>query len=239
MKKYSVYVFAILFLGLYACSKNAENEPEKTANQNLPARYHKVTVIDHMNASNYSYIQCQENGNKFWIAVQQMPVENGETLYFSKSMEMKNFKSETLKRTFKSILFVEDISKTVPNKSEEIKEAHEKIKSSRDESIHVEPLKDGKTIKQIYSDSKSLKGKVVKVRGVVTKYNPNIMGRNWIHIQDGTSDGNNYDLMITSQDQAALGDKVEIEGSLALNKDFGAGYSYPVMLENAKVTVEK
>lgn len=238
MKKLSIYILAILFLGIYACSKNAKQEPVNNT-ANLPSGVHQVKVVDHMNASNYTYIQCEENGNKFWIAAQQMPVENGETLYFSKSMEMKNFKSETLKKTFNKILFVEDLSKNPPNESEEIKEAHEKIKSAREKNISIKPLKDGKTVGEIYSDAKSLNGKDVKVRGVVTKYNPNIMGRNWIHIQDGTGGNENYDLMVTSHDQAALGQKVVVEGTVAVNKDFGAGYSYPVMIEDAKVKVEK
>ncbi len=238
MKKFSIFIFAILFLGIYSCSKNAKQEPGSNTGENLPAGVHKIEVVNHMNASNYTYIQCEENGNKYWIAVQQMPVENGETLYFSKSMEMKNFKSDALNRTFDKILFVEDISKNQPSKSEEIKEAHEKIMSVRENNISVKPLKDGKTIKQLYSDSKNLDGKEVKIRGVVTKYNPNIMGRNWIHIQDGTIENGNYDLMVTSQDKADLGKTVVVEGTVAVNKDFGAGYSYPVMLENAKVKEE-
>ena len=238
MKKLSVFIFAILFLGIYSCSKNAKQEPGNSTSENLPQGVHKVEVVDHMNASNYTYIQCKENGNKFWIAVQQTPVENGETLYFSKSMEMKNFKSDALNRTFDKILFVEDVSKNPPSRNEEIKEAHQKIKSVRDENISIKPVEGGITIKQLYAESKSLNGKEIKIRGVVKKYNPNIMGRNWIHIQDGTIENGNYDLMVTSQDKTALGKTVVVDGTVALNKDFGAGYSYPVMLENAKVKEE-
>ena len=165
-----------------------------------------------------------------------MEVQKGETLYFGKSMEMKNFHSETLNKDFKSILFVDHISSTpantttVPN--------HPKLTTSR-EDVSVKPLSDGKTVKQIYADRNNLAGKTIKVRGKVTKFNPNIMGRNWIHIQDGTGSSNDYDLMITSKDIVRIGDVVVAEGKVAVNRDFGAGYSYPVMLEDANVKAEK
>jgi len=197
---------------------------------------HKVEVLDNVNASNYSYLKVKENDSEYWIAVPQMDAQKGEVLYFGKSMEMKNFHSETLNRDFESILFVDHVSKTpgnanpVPN--------HPKLSSNKEE-ISVKPLSNGKTVAQIYDDKNDLAGKSVKIRGKVTKFNPNIMGRNWIHIQDGTGSSNNYDLMITTRDIVKVGDVVVVEGKVAVNRDFGAGYSYPVMIEDAIVKAEK
>ena len=82
----------------------------------------------------------------------------------------------------------------------------------------------------------SLKNSTVKVKGKVVKFNAGIMNRNWIHIQDGTGDESGYDLLVTSDDFAEVGDIIICEGTLTLDKDFGAGYYYSVVLEKSKVS---
>ena len=114
---------------------------EKKQNVKLAPGVHAVNVISSIDASSYTYLEVSENGNKYWIAVPQIKVEKGETLYFSKSMEMKNFKSPTLNRTFDSILFVEDISKTPPQSamqgSESLSAAHQGVTSESKEDIKI------------------------------------------------------------------------------------------------------
>jgi len=97
--------------------------------------------------------------------------------------------------------------------------------------------KNAYSVAEIFAKSKSLDGKVVRVRGKVVRYNPAIMGRNWIHIQDGTGDPmkNTHDLVATSTEKATVGDVITVEGKLAADKDFGAGYTYAAIIEGAKV----
>jgi hypothetical protein len=199
-------------------------------NENLPAGTHKIEIADFIQTPNYTYINASENGNEYWIAVPKMQAQKGDVLYFSKSMEMKNFKSEALNKTFDSILFVDDISRT-PKQGGSPHPQVPQLKAN----VKVEPLKDGKTVEQIYNQKIELNGQTVRIRGEVVKYNPHIMGRNWIHIQDGTGSTNDFDLMITSPDSVKMGDIVVIEGTVEINQDFGAGYSYPVMLSNGKI----
>ena len=104
-------VFSLLLIMIILTFTACENKNEE-ANENLPAGTHKIEVADFIQTPNYTYIQASENGNEFWIAVPRMEPQKGETLYFSKSMEMKNFKSDALNRTFESVLFVQDISHT-------------------------------------------------------------------------------------------------------------------------------
>ena len=237
MHRLSIILLVLLAIGFTACEKKEEPKEKETTQAAMPAEnLHKVVVIDNMNASNYTYLKVKENDSEYWIAVPQMEVQKGETLYFGKSMEMKNFHSEALNRDFDSILFVDHVSKT-PNEMATM-QGHPKLTNVK-EDVSVKPLNDGKTVAQIYNDKSNLAGKTVRVRGKVTKFNPNIMGRNWIHIQDGTGSSNNYDLMVTSKDIVRVGDVVVAEGTVAVNKDFGAGYSYPVMLEDANVKAEK
>jgi hypothetical protein len=237
MHRLSIIILVLLAISFTACEKKEEPKEKEATQAAMPSEnLHKVVVVDNMNASNYTYLKVKENDSEYWIAVPQMEVQKGETLYFGKSMEMKNFHSEALKRDFDSILFVDRVSEE-PNEMSEVPN-HPKLTNVK-EDVSVKPLSGGKTIAQIYSDKGALAGKTVKVRGKVTKFNPNIMGRNWIHIQDGTGSANNYDLMVTSKDIVKVGDIVIAEGTVAVNRDFGAGYSYPVMLEDANVKTEK
>ncbi|MBN2614173.1 MAG: hypothetical protein JXR71_00635 [Bacteroidales bacterium] len=107
--------------------------------------------------------------------------------------------------------------------------------SGAQQKINIQPENGSITIADVYANKAKYEGKDIKVRGKVTKYNEGIMGKNWAHIQDGTSDGKNIDLTVTTQDQVHLGDVVTFEGKITLNKDFGAGYFYPVIMQDAKV----
>jgi len=98
--------------------------------------------------------------------------------------------------------------------------------------------KDGKTVEEIYQEKAKLKGKRVTLRGKVVKYNGAIMGKNWLHLRDGTGKEPVNDLTVTTQTKAKVGDTVVVEGIVTLEKDFGAGYKYDVIIEDAKVKVE-
>ena len=98
-----------------------------------------------------------------------------------------------------------------------------------------------KTVAVIYKDKAALAGKPVSAQGKVVKVNNGIMGRNFVHVQDGTGDAkaSTNNLVVTSKQTAAVGDQVTISGVVVLNRDFGSGYSYPLLIEDATVTVKK
>jgi hypothetical protein len=96
----------------------------------------------------------------------------------------------------------------------------------------------GKSIAELYSEKAKLTGQQIRVRGKVVKYNAMIMGKNWLHIQDGTGSRGSNDLVVTSQSSAKVGDTVLVTGKIASNKDLGAGYKFEVMLEEATLVVE-
>ena len=76
------------------------------------------------------------------------------------------------------------------------------------------------------------------MRGKVVKFTPEIMGKNWIHLQDGTGAAGTSDLTVTTSASAKTGDTVTVKGILVVDKDFGYGYAYDVIIEDAEVTVE-
>jgi adenylate cyclase len=151
---------------------------------------------------------------------------------------MTNFKSKELNRTFESIMFIEKISKE-PFQDLRSNKATSPGSSSRanitKKDINISPAPGGIRISELYSGKESFAGKTVKIKGQVTKFSPEIMGTNWIHIQDGTESEGNYDLTVTSNSVVNVGDTVTVEGSITLNKDLGYGYFFDVIMENAVI----
>ena len=97
----------------------------------------------------------------------------------------------------------------------------------------------GHTVAEVFAARTELQGKVVVIRGKVVKVNAGIMDRNWVHIRDGSGHEGTNDLTVTSTGAVpAIGDTVLVVGTLGLDRDFGMGYQYPVILEDAEVTVE-
>ena len=197
---------------------------------------HKVIIEEVIQANSYTYLNVKEGTENYWMAVTKMEAKKGETYYYSGGLEMKNFESKDLQRTFDKIYFIDQISKEPVSTKSKMPgmSPHGRKLSAQKNGISIDPVKGGISVAELYANRNSYKGKNVKIKGQVTKYNPNIMGRNWIHIQDGTEDSGNYDLTITTKDVANVGDVVIFEGKITLNKDFSAGYFYKVIMEDAK-----
>lgn len=224
-------VILLALLLLAGCGSEEKEQNDVT----VPADNHKVTVVDIEQANSYTYLLVDENGTEHWIAISKNEnIEEGSTLYYKDAMEMKDFRSEDLDRTFGSIFFVQNISRNPIASGTGMKSPHQNIKPEADESIDVEPADGGISIAELFENSESYSGKTVIVRGQVVKVNRQIMNRNWYHIQDGTGDGENYDLTVTSNDNAQMGEVVTFEGKVTLNKDFGSGYKYDIIIEEAK-----
>ncbi len=113
--------------------------------------------------------------------------------------------------------------------------AHMQAAKAGKEDLTIEKAEGGITIAELFSNRKDYSGKSVKIKGKVTKVNPEIMGKNWIHLQDGTMFEGEFDLTVTSDVIPETGSIVTIEGIVAVDKDFGYGYTYPIMLEEAKI----
>ncbi len=96
-----------------------------------------------------------------------------------------------------------------------------------------------KTVAALNQNKATLVGKTVSAQGKVVKVNNGIMGRNFVHVQDGTGDANSNNLVVTSKQTANVGDQVAISGVVVVNRDFGSGYSYPLLIEDASITVKK
>ena len=85
----------------------------------------------------------------------------------------------------------------------------------------------------LFADLNAYNGQTIRVSGKCVKVNNAIMGKNWVHIQDGSGDG--LDLTITTQESVSVDDEVTFEGIIKTNVDVGAGYYYKVIMEEAKL----
>lgn len=206
----------------------------KEVQQNDPAQiYGKVTEI--IDVAGYTYAEVETAKGKVWAAGPPTPLKKGEMVAFTAEMPMQNFHSNSMGRDFPVIYF---ISHYVTNKeSSTAASAHPEIKQQQTgEAVKdINKVEGGYTINEIYTDKSSLKGKIIRVRGKVTKFSAGIMGKNWLHIRDSSTLD---DLTVTTDGTVAPGDVVIAEGKLVLDKDYGYGYLYPVIMEDVTITKE-
>ncbi len=230
--------FLILLAGIIVFTASCKSK--SAADQNLAPNVHKVVAEEVIQTSNYTYMRVSEAEKENWIAISRREVEKGKSYYYEPGIEMTNFVSKELKRTFPSILFVDKFSDQ-PITAAKITLA-DSLKGKQaavpKEGVKVEPAKGGITIAELFTNKASYGGKTVKVKGEVVKYSADIMNSNWVHIQDGTNAAGSFDLTITTKDVTKVGDVVTFEGTVSLKKDFGAGYFYEVIVENAKLIAQ-
>jgi hypothetical protein len=228
----------------------------------------KGTLVERLDAPPYSYLHIQAGKEELWAAVPQATVEKGAAVTVVNAVPMNGFESKQLKRKFDVVFFgnLEGAGGAAPGgmppgmpagmaqapagmpapgeppNPEMMKQAHAQAAAGPNDVGDVKVDKasgaDARTVAEIHSQRTALKEKTVTVRGKVVKYNAAIMGKNWLHLRDGTgkADKGDHDITVTTGDQAAVGDVVTVKGVVRTDKDFGAGYAYPVIVEDAKVT---
>jgi len=199
---------------------------------------HEVVVQEVLQVGSYTYLLANEKGMENWLAVPSMIASPGDIYYFKGGLVMNNFESKDLDRTFETVIFLDQIYSTPP--STQIEESvsdspHTGAVEARKIDFSVDPAENGITIGELYSSKKSYDGQTVIVRGAVIKFNPEIMDKNWIHIQDGTDNDGNFDLTITTGEMTEPGAIITVKGKISLDKDFGYGYFYDLIMEEAEI----
>ena len=226
-----LYLLITTLFILSSCKNNKENYAPLSTNSTIK----KAVVKEVIQGGSYTFLLVNEKNKDYWMAVNKTDTQIDEVIYYDNALLMNNFKSKELDRVFEEIFFVENISDSPQIKRPMPKDSVHKTKkkSKPKEIIKVDPAPGGVTIGELYKNRNDYEGKKVSVRGQVVKINKNIMDRNWIHLKDGTSDEEKSDLTFTSSAEPNVGDIVILEGTVALNKEFGAGYVYPLIVEDA------
>lgn len=238
MKNKIKYFTVILSLLIVFSCKEKTNYSKIDSNQTASKNeVHKIVINEMSDGGNYAYINVNENGNAYWMAIPNTEVKIGETYYYDGGMLMKDFESEHLNKTFDEIIFADGIRQTELPVKKEIKNPHENSNpvASSVEEVKIEQPKGGTTLETIFSNKESLSGKSITVKGKVVKVNNGILEKNWVHIVDGTQFENKKSLTVTTNELIKVGDTVTFKGKITIDKDFGYGYIYDILLEEGEL----
>ena len=245
MKLALTAVLILLALASLSCREKEQEQKEQQTQQQqnvhtqqggAAADMHTVVVQEVIQATSYTYLKVKEADSDYWIAITKRQIEHGATISFAGGLEMNNFQSKDLKRTFEKIYFVNRIVGGGSTTTQRTMTTPHQTKPEPDKKeISIEPAEGGITIGELFANRNSYADKTVLVRGQITKVNRAIRDKNWVHLQDGTSDSGKFDLTITTNEEVNVGDVVTFVGKITLNKDFGAGYSYEVIMEEASL----
>ena len=258
-----VPVVAIALSGLAACrpapdsrsaapastpaSAPAQPTAGQSVQQNTPAadatNGFTGAVTETMDSGGYTYLRLKGAGrDDVWVAAPQFEAKVGDTITVSLDMAMENFQSKTLNRTFPLIYFVQEVGRNGKPPVGGQASAPEMMSSHGPSAAaptveKMAPPAGGVSVADVFARKAALSGKPVTVRGTVVKFNGGILDRNLLHIQDGsgTAAGHDNDLTITTDDVVQVGDVVTATGIVGVNKDFGAGYTYDAIVENASL----
>jgi hypothetical protein len=214
-------------------------------------------IVEKLDVSQYSYLKLATGSGDAWAAVQKTDKKVGDEVAVGNAFPMKDFESKELNRKFDVVYFgsvagqgegapppamaAAPGSGPTPDPAA-MAAQHQAAATGGPTDVKVQKIAkasgaDARTIAEIWGQKDKLKGKSVTVRGQIVKFTP-VMGKNFVHLRDGSgsTDKKDNDVTVTTSDAAAVGDVVTAKGTVILDKDFGAGYAYPVMIEDAKVS---
>jgi hypothetical protein len=211
------------------------------------------TILETMDSGGYTYMRLRlADGSETWTAVNKSSVKKGESVTVVNAAPMDGFESKTLGRKFDRILFGQLAAPVAQapvaggpppgaNVADQLAAQHAGVSQAPDPGKVDVPKaegKDAKRVAEVFAEKAQLADKSVTIRGKVVKFTPGVMGRNWIHLRDGSGspEKKDNDVTVTSNDAAAIGDVVVVKGKVGVGRDFGMGYAYPVLIEEATVT---
>ncbi len=233
----AVLSLAVVTLGCQA--KAPENAPAAPAAAATAGETMTGTVLEQLSAPPYRYLRLKTASGETWVAVPEATVAEGAAVTVYSPMRMTGFESKSLGRTFDEVWFGTLTPPGSAATGQQVGAAHSAAPPAAVPAGSVEKATgpDGRTVAEVWAQQGDLDGKRVSIRGVVVKSTPQVMGKNWLHLQDGSGDpgaGTN-DITVTTADAATNGQTITVTGTVHTNRDFGAGYSYPVIVEDATV----
>ncbi|PSR13966.1 MAG: hypothetical protein DA408_13770 [Bacteroidetes bacterium] len=201
-----------------------------TSGGSRDATLHQVVVQEVLPTPKYSYLRVKEGEEEYWLAIlKNDDVKPGKTYSYTGGLLKRNFQSQEYQRVFDKVYLVSDFRAASGAPAGGVAAAAGEAVVSP--PAHIPAVPGALKIADLVANIARYEGKKVMVVGKCMKINPMIMGRNWIHLQDDS--GGNLDLTVTTAEQLSVGAIVTFEGTIALNKDFGAGYRYDYIMENA------
>ena len=200
----------------------------------------KGKVLEIKDVESYTYLLLKTKDGETWAAVAKTPVEKGAEVTIENAMFMSNFESKALKKTFDRIVFgtLGGAGASAAGAGGDMAGVHSGVAKAADVGdVKVAKASgpDARTVAEIVTKRAEFKDKTIRVRGKVVKYTAEVLGKNWIHLRDGSGSAsdNTNDVLVTTKDQARIGDVVVVKGVVHTDRDLGSGYSYKVLIEDA------
>ncbi len=196
-----------------------------TASYTFAGAMHTGKVLETTTGGGYSYMLVEESGKRFWIAGPETKLGKGALVSFDEQMWMHDFQSKALNRKFDSIMFV-GVIQPAQNTMAAPSAGKATVNASGPATLYP--------VRELFAKKDELNGQEIKVKGTVIKVSSGIMGMSWVHVQDGTVYQGQDKIIFTSRnDTARVGAEITAQGKLITDKDFGAGYFYPVIIEDS------
>lgn len=197
-------------------------------------------VLERIDVEKYTYLRIGEPGAAgTWAAVPSAKsVRVGDRVSVRSAELMTQFASATLKRTFDAIYFGVLGEGESPGGGATNPHSIADAASGKVEKVARAKGALGRTVAELFAERATLEGKTARVHAVVVKCVEGVLGKNFLHVKDGSGTAGDSDLAVTTSTLPALGSQVLLEGTVAKDKDFGMGYRYPVLLEDARVVEE-
>ncbi|MFV0591281.1 MAG: hypothetical protein ACK5M7_07845 [Draconibacterium sp.] len=240
---YKLRLIAFIISATLVASSCVQNKNPQQAQNVAQANQNVFEVTEVVQGKTYTYLNVKENMADRWVAVSHQEAKPGDVFYYDDALQMTDFHSKEIDRTFDVIYFVNQISKTPLNTQQpmaaEMPSGHTGKVAAKSAEVELQKANGEITIADVFTKRNDFTGKEFEIRGVVVKVNEQVMGKNWVHIQDGTSGDGKFDLTITTQADVEVGEEVTFKGKLTLEKDFGAGYFYDVIMEDASLVTKK
>jgi len=222
-----------------AAQAAASKAAPASAPASAPANNISGKLLERIDASPYSYLKIQSAKGEVWAAVPEAKIEKGAEVTVFNAMQMDNFESKTLKRKFDVVFFgTLDAPAASPSPAMQHATAAKGPDDAPDVKVDKATGPDARTVAEVHAQKMELKEKSVTIHGKVVKFTSEVMSKNWIHLRDGSgnaSKGDN-DITVTTKGTAKVGDVVLVKGVVRINKDFGSGYTYAVIVEDAKIS---
>jgi hypothetical protein len=192
----------------------------------LPTDVHTIMVLEKLPTDRYMYLRVREGKEEYWIATGKKEFNVGGVYFYNDALLKTNFESKEYNRVFERLYLVSNVVDSNHGSGATAESSGNFTISDQGESESIK-------ISELISNPSKYSGKTVRVSGKCVKVNANIMGRNWIHIEDGTQ--GNFDFVVTSHAQVMVGQSITMTGRVAVNKDFGSGYYYDIILEDGEL----
>lgn len=229
----------IVMAMLWAGAGYAADQPAAAPASSLSGK-----VLEVQQAGSFTYLRIKTKDGEMWAATSRAPVVKGAEVQLDHVIVMTNFQSKALNRKFDQIVFGDLAGAGGSTRSADMAAAHAGVQGAPGAPAAAEvkvPKASGanaRTVAEVVTGKATLKDKPVLIRGKVVKYNPGILGKNWIHLADGTGTAaaRTNDVLVTSSGETKVGAVVLVKGTVRTDKDFGAGYAYSVMIEASELS---